>query len=108
MITVVIIIAVMMTSGISTAFIPYQSILMDRLLASLHTVATASFLIAIADSFGYISTVSLYIGRDLFAKFTGEAVPWSSLLMAASNVVLIGVPLCMLGSVLYFRKHLKS
>ena len=94
--------------GLYAAFIPYQSILMDRLLASLHTVATASFLIAIADSFGYISTVSLYIGRDLFAKFTGEAVPWSSLLMAASNVVLIGVPLCMIGSVLYFRKHLRS
>jgi hypothetical protein len=94
--------------GLYAAFIPYQSILMDRLLASLHTVATASFLIAIADSFGYISTVSLYIGRDVYVRISGNELPWSELLISSSYVVLVGVPLCTLFTVIYFRPHLRD
>lgn len=94
--------------GLYSAFIPFQSILMDRLLASLHTIATASFLTAIADSFGYISTVSLYIGRDVFVKVSGEELPWSELLIIASYVVLIGVPIVMFLALLYFQPKLRN
>lgn len=95
-------------AGLYIAFVPYQSTLMDRLLASLGTVATASFLIAIADSFGYLSTVGLYLTRDIYATFVGRSLPWATLLVAASYVVMVGVPLAVLGSGLYFRKHLRA
>jgi len=95
-------------AGLYIAFVPYQSTLMDRLLASLHTVATASFLIAIADSFGYLSTVSLYLTRDIYGNFVGRSIPWATLLVVASYVVMVGVPLAILGSGLYFRKHLRA
>lgn len=94
--------------GLYIAFVPYQSILMDRLLASLHTIATASFLIAIADSFGYLSTVALYLTRDVYGAFGNGKVPWSTMLIVASYAVMVLVPLTMIGSVLYFRKHLKA
>lgn len=94
--------------GLYSAFIPFQSILMDRLLASLHTVATASFLIAIADSFGYFSTVSLYIGRDIYVEVFDTNLPWSELLIMSSYVVLVGVPLMMLFALLYFRPQLRN
>lgn len=80
---------------------------MDRLLASLHTIATASFLIAIADSIGYFSTVALYLTRDVYGAFGTGTVKWATLLIVASYVVMVVVPLTMIGSVLYFKKHLK-
>ncbi len=95
-------------AGLYIAFVPYQSTLMDRLLASLHTVATASFLIAIADSFGYLSTVSLYLTRDIYGNFVGRSIPWATLLVVASYVVMVGVPLAVIGSRLSFRKHLRA
>jgi len=94
--------------GLYIAFVPYQSILMDRLLASLHTVATASFLIAIADSFGYLSTVILYLTRDIFSHMTGGPISWATLLIGSSYVLMVGVPLTMLCCGLYFRKHLRA
>jgi len=94
--------------GLYIAFVPYQSILMDRLLASLHTVATASFLIAMADSFGYLSTVSLYLARDIFSKVHGTDIPWIQMLNIASFVVMIIVPLVIVGLIRYFSPRLRS
>jgi hypothetical protein len=94
--------------GLYIAFVPYQSIFMDRLLASLGTVATASFLIAIADSYGYLSTVSLYLVRDIVTHFTGQELPWVTLLMVASTVVLFAVPLSLIGAMTYFQPKFKN
>ena len=95
-------------AGLYIAFVPYQSTLMDRLLASLRTVATASFLIAIADSFVYLSTVSLYLMRDVYGNFVGRSLPWATLLGASSYVGMVGVPLAVLGSGLYFKKNMRA
>jgi hypothetical protein len=94
--------------GLYIAFVPYQSILMDRLLASLHTVATASFLVAIADSYGYLSTVSLYLARDIFSKIGGVEIKWITMLNVASYVVMVVVPLMVIGVVVYFKPRLKG
>lgn len=92
--------------GLYVAFVPYQSILMDRLLASLHTVATASFLVAIADSYGYLSTVSLYLARDIFSKLGGVEIKWIVMLNISSYVVMVVVPLMVIGVVVYFKPRL--
>lgn len=94
--------------GLYMAFVPYQVILMERLLASLHTVATASFLIVLADSYGYLSTVSVYMLKDVISQFMDIQIKWLAVLSTVSYIVMIIVPLSCLCLGLYFRKLLKS
>jgi len=94
--------------GLYVAYVPFQSILIDRLLASLHTVATAAFLLAVADSSGYISVVILYLSKNVYAVVGTHAINWSRLLMLASYVVSIVVPLSMLASAWYFAPRMKE
>ncbi len=94
--------------GLYIAYVPFQSILVDRLLASLHTVATAAFLLAVADSSGYISVVALYLAKNVYAVVTTQTINWSSLLMFASFVVSIVVPLSMIASAWYFAPRMKE
>lgn len=49
--------------GIYLAYVPFNSILFDRLLAATRRVGTASFLIYVADASGYAASVTLYLGR---------------------------------------------
>lgn len=94
--------------GLYIAFVPYQVTLLERLLASLHTVATASFLIALADSYGYLSTVSLYLSRDIVSKFMGVEIQWLTMLVVASYVVMVVVPVSCLLMFFYFKPRLKA
>lgn len=52
--------------------------------------------------------VGLYLTRDIYGNFVGARIPWATLLVAASYVVMVGVPLAVLGCGLYFRKHLRT
>lgn len=92
--------------GLYIAFVPYQSILMDRLVGMLPRVATASFLIAIGDSYGYVSVVVTYLGRDVYQTVSGSELPWSKFLIGASYVVMVLVPLATLGCWLALRRSL--
>lgn len=88
--------------GLYLAFVPYQVILMERLLASLHTIATASFLIALADSYGYLSTVTVYLLKDILTKFLDTQIQWLTVLSMASYIVMIMVPLIAFALAIYF------
>ncbi len=100
--------------GLYMAFVPYQSIFMDRLLASMHTVATASFLIALGDSYGYLTVLGTYILKDIYPAIAVDArgnpaeINWAQLLNIGSYAVLIGVPICSTIIALYFNKKLKA
>ena len=94
--------------GLYMAFVPYQSIFMDRILASLHTVATASFLIALGDAYGYLTVLATYLGSEIYPAATGNTLDWAQLLSVGAYIVLFGVPLCVAVMVGYFNKHLKN
>jgi hypothetical protein len=49
------------------AYVPYNSVLFDRLMASTQFVGTAVFAIYLADSAGYTGSVITQLGKDLFA-----------------------------------------
>lgn len=49
------------------AYVPYNAVLFERLLASTRSVGTAVFGIYIADSFGYISSIGAMLYKDCFA-----------------------------------------
>ena len=53
--------------GVYLAYVPFNSILFDRLLATFHYVGTAGFLIYVADAFGYLGSVGV-----LFYKNFGQ------------------------------------
>ncbi len=54
------------------AYVPYNSVLFDRLMASTGFVGTAVFAIYVADSAGYTCSISVQIGKDLLAAQTSR------------------------------------
>lgn len=94
--------------GLYAAYTPLQSLLMDRLIAALRTPATASFLSALADSCGYVSTVMLYLGRNLASRLLGIHLSYAGLLLTLSYCNLLAVPACMAGCLVYYRPHLRE
>ena len=67
-------------AGIYMAYTPFNGVLFDRLIAATGRVGTAGFLIYVADSFGYIGSVSLLLAR-YFADLT---LAWSGFLASAA------------------------
>ncbi len=55
------------------AYVPYNSVLFDRLMASTGFVGTAVFAIYVADSAGYTCSISTQIGKDLLAPNASRA-----------------------------------
>jgi hypothetical protein len=53
--------------GSYLAYVPYGSILFDRLIASTRVVGTAVFTIYIADSIGYCGAITVLLTKDLIA-----------------------------------------
>lgn len=104
--------ALMIGSGIGLyiAYVPFQSILYDRLIAGLRSGGTAVFLMAVADSFGYLSSVGLYLYQRIFPVLLGYEVPehWSDVFLNASKAVAIAVPLVMTAALIYFLRHIKD
>jgi len=52
------------------AYVPYNSVLFERLMASTHFVGTAVFAIYVADSAGYTGNCIVQLGKDVFAAET--------------------------------------
>jgi hypothetical protein len=55
------------------AYVPYNSVLFERLMASTHFVGTAVFAIYVADSAGYTGTCIVQLGKDVLASETTRA-----------------------------------
>ena len=90
--------------GSYLAYVPYGSVLFDRLIASTRTVGTAVFAIYLADAIGYTGSVGVQLYKDLAAGsvsrlgfFTG--LTW---FMCALGVV------CLLGSAAYFARRTRA
>jgi hypothetical protein len=75
--------------GVYLAYVPFNSILFDRLLAATRRVGTASFLIYVADASGYAATVALYLGR----MFGLKGVSWTQLTLLSSWGLAVVAPL---------------
>ncbi len=86
--------------GTYLAFVPFQSLMYDRLLGVLRQAGTAAFLISLGDAFGYLSTVTVYLSR-----FVKEwRVPWSMLLVEGSYVQAVLVAVLTASGAWYFLK----
>ena len=93
--------------GVYVGYVPFNSILFDRLLATFHYVGTAGFLIYVADACGYLGSLGV-----LFYKNFGQAeLSWLRyFLVSGYSVAGFGIVL-MAGAWVYFHQkaaHLKT
>ena len=90
-------------AGLYMAYTPFNAMLFDRLIAFSGRIATAGFLIYVADASGYIGSVSLLIWRN----FGGFKLDWLQFFTLAAYVTsLAGAALTAIAAI-YFagRAH---
>lgn len=75
--------------GIYLAYVPFNSILFDRLIAATRRIGTASFLIYVADASGYAASVVLYLSRLL----GWSSVSWTRLTWTTGWILSLAAPL---------------
>ena len=85
--------------GLYFGYIQFNSIFFDRLLAAFQYAGTVAFLINLADSFGYVGSVSV-----LFYKQFGQAnLSWLSFFITSGYVLSLVGSILMLISLFYFN-----
>lgn len=79
----------MMGLGAYAAYVPFNAVLFERVVAATRSPGNAVFAIYLADAFGYLGAVVVQTGRDLFFKGVSPAgfLADFSLLLSATGVV---------------------
>ena len=77
--------------GSYLAYVPYGSVLFDRLIASTRSVGTAVFAIYVADAIGYGGAITVLLSKDLIAADTSrlDFFRYMSYFMAVLGTVLL-------------------
>lgn len=87
--------------GSYLGYVPFNCILFDRFIATYRTVANAGFLIYIADSFGYLSSV----GVLLYKNFGQSDISWYHFFVQFSYVMAVCGMVLTLASLFYFSRQ---
>ncbi len=91
-------------AGLYTAYTPFNAVLFDRLVAFSGRVATAGFLIYVADASGYLGSVALLLWRN-FGEISLNWVQFFTLSAYATSIV--GVVATVIAAI-YFGRHAPS
>jgi hypothetical protein len=96
----------MITVGLGAylAYVPYGSMLFDRLIAAIGFVGTAGFMIYVTDAFGYLGS----IGINLYKNFGGGELSWLSFFRQLSYFTALFCGACFVGSLLYFSRRARA
>lgn len=74
--------------GLYLAYVPYGTVLFDRLIAATGVIATSVFMIYVADAFGYVGSIVVVLVKN----FSGVELSWLDFFVGFSWVVVaIGV-----------------
>lgn len=88
-------------AGLYMAYVPFNAMLFDRLIAASGTVGTAGFLIYIADATGYLGSCALVVWRN----FGLAQLNWLQVFTASAYATSIGgMVLMALAALYFFRK----
>jgi hypothetical protein len=88
-------------AGLYLAYLPFNAMLFDRMIAVLGRTANAGFLIYIADTAGYAGSIALLLWRSLFAP----AADWVPLFIACAHVAAVLIIVLTGISALYFWRR---
>ncbi|MCH1504859.1 MAG: DUF5690 family protein [Verrucomicrobiales bacterium] len=97
----------MFWSGFGTflAYVPFNCIFYDRMIAALGTVATAVFCIMMADALGYTAVIGVLTYEQMTGGPGGSKVEFFHQLCYATSVI---GSICLVGSWLFFRTKTKA
>ncbi len=86
--------------GLYVGYVPYNSVLFDRLIPALGVVGTAGFLIYVTDAFGYLGSVVLL----LYKNFGKPNLSWLDFFTAFSHAsAWLGVALFVVSAIYFAR-----
>ena len=88
--------------GLYLAYILFQSLIFERLIAAFKEVGNVGFLMYVADAFGYLGSVGIMFLKNFGAK----TMAWSAFFIQASYVVsLSGIFLIFISFVYFYQKY---
>ncbi|MDP7274091.1 MAG: DUF5690 family protein [Planctomycetaceae bacterium] len=88
--------------GAYLTYVPFGSVLFDRLIASTRPVGTAVFAVYVADAVGYSGAISVLLGKDLLASDTSHIDFFRDLTYFMS---VLGVVLLVLACACLMKRH---
>lgn len=88
-------------AGLYLAYTPFNAMLFDRMIAYSGTVATAGFLIYVADASGYLGSVVLMLIRN----FAAVDLPWLPFFISAAYATSLFGAALVAGSVVLFLRR---
>ncbi|GLK50381.1 hypothetical protein GCM10017620_33550 [Brevundimonas intermedia] len=92
-------------AGLYLAYTPFNAMLFDRMIAYTGTVATAGFLIYVADASGYMGSVVLLLVRNIAAI----DLPWLPFFITAAYATsAVGMTLVAVAAALFLRSHTRG
>lgn len=90
--------------GLYMGYIPFNCIFFERLIATFKYVSNVGFIIYVADSFGYLGSVSIMLVKN----FSNLQLSWSRFFMdAVLSMSVLGI-LMMIGAYRYFRRKYRG
>ena len=90
--------------GLYLAYVPYNCVLYDRMIAALGLVATAVFLIYVSDAFAYGGSLGVLLYKELGQADLSMLDFFRGLSYAASVLCV----LCFAVSAVYFRRRMRA
>lgn len=95
---------IMLGLGLYLGYVPFNSILFDRLIATFKYVSTVGFLIYLADAFGYLGS----IGVMIYKEFGQASLSWLDFFIGAGYVMSVAGSILVIGSMIYFYLRHRS
>lgn len=93
---------IMLGMGLYLGYVPFNSMLFDRMIATFKYVSTVGFLIYLADAFGYLGSIGVLLYKEL-----GQPnLSWLEFFIHAGYGMSITGSLLIIGSMAYF--HVKN
>ncbi len=90
--------------GLYLGYVPYNAVFFERLLASFHYKGNVGFLIYVADSMGYLGSVSIL----LIKEFGQPNVSWGAFFRDSVLAVAVIGGICAILSLLYFMRKARK
>jgi hypothetical protein len=90
--------------GLYMGYVPFNSILFDRLLATFKIAGTVGFVIYVADAFGYLGSISVL----LIKEFSVIKISWLNFFVRSAYTISIAGSVLMALSMIYFYRKQKQ
>lgn len=90
---------IMLGMGLYLGYVPFNSILFDRMIATFKYVSTVGFLIYLADAFGYLGSVGVLLYKELGQP----SLSWLDFFVHAGYIMSVAGSILVIAAMIYFH-----